>query len=141
MAGLCQWYEAAPPSHARSGRAVWSEGGCASSYLDAAGVTAPCGLDSVSSTWAGTRRAPCRLCGPLTRVRSRPALVVVSAARLTLRGFLVRLLRLGVRPDAVEELADLGGQAGRAYPQLGEGAGPDQPGVSKLARESLRVAE
>jgi len=57
-----------------------------------------------------------------------------------LRG-LVAVPRFLGRPDAVEESADLGGQTGRPHPELGEGAGPDQPGIRKLSRQPLRVAE
>jgi len=42
--------------------------------------------------------------------------------------------RFGGRPDAVEECADLGGQPGGPHPELGEGTGPDQPGVRQLPR-------
>ena len=44
------------------------------------------------------------------------------------------VLRFGGRPDPVKESADLGGQTGRPYPELGKGAGPDQPGVRQLPR-------
>ena len=57
-----------------------------------------------------------------------------------LRGF-AAVLRFGARPNAVKEFADLGGQTGRVHPELGKGAGPDQPGVRKLPREPFRVAE
>ena len=124
----------------RLGRVVWCEGGCKSGYLDADGVNRALWPGFSAEDWARTRRAPRRLCGPLTG-RGHRRRRGLSTARLTSRGFIARLLRLGVRPDAVEELADLGGQAGRAYPQLGEGAGPDQPGVSKLPGEPLCVAE
>ncbi len=53
----------------------------------------------------------------------------------------MRLLRRCGRPDAVEELADLGGQPGRPQPQFGERAGPDQPGVWQLPGEPSRVGE
>jgi hypothetical protein len=45
------------------------------------------------------------------------------------------------RPDPVEELGDLGGQAGRPHPQLGERAGANQPGVRELAGQVLGVTE
>jgi WS/DGAT/MGAT family acyltransferase len=57
-----------------------------------------------------------------------------------LRG-LVAVLRFPGRPEAVEESADLGSQTGRLHPELGEGAGPDQPGIRKLPRQPFRVAE
>jgi hypothetical protein len=43
-------------------------------------------------------------------------------------------------PDMVKEIADLGGQTGKVHPELGKGAGPDQPGIRKLPREPLAVA-
>ena len=46
-----------------------------------------------------------------------------------------------LRPDAVEELGDLGGQASRLHPQLGKGASTDQPGLRELLREPFRVLE
>jgi hypothetical protein len=54
---------------------------------------------------------------------------------------LFRVLRFAVCPYAVEEADDFGGQPGRAHPQLGEGAGADEPGIGKLAREPFRVGE
>ena len=43
--------------------------------------------------------------------------------------------------NTVQEIADLGGQTGRVHPELGKGAGPDQPGIRKLPRQPFRVAE
>ena len=72
---------------------------------------------------------------------------LLAAARRHQRGLghLMRL-RLGsaVRhppQNTVQELADLGGQTGRVHPELGERAGPDQPGIRKLPRQPFRVAE
>ena len=42
----------------RLGRAVWSEGGCKSWYLDAEGVNRAAWPGLSVGGWAGTRRAP-----------------------------------------------------------------------------------